>query len=115
MFENYERLPILLELQRRALATNDQEELGSLSIQIDQLSREITGKPPKFDDLDTATRRRLRSLIKQAQTEVDRNMEIWQQELSRMREAGENLQATRRYFRQFQQAEKTGHRYSKRG
>ncbi len=115
MFEAYERLPLLLERQRQALADDDPQELDSLSGEIDELSRRITGSPPKFEDLDPESRERLRNLISRAQAEVDRNMSIWKESLERMRQAGENLQATRRYFHQFQTAEKSGRRYSKRG
>jgi hypothetical protein len=115
MFEAYEKLPKLLECQRRALADDDPQALDSLSSEIDELSREITDNPPRFDDLAPETREGLRKLIAQAQAEVDRNMSIWKASLERMRKAGENLQATRRYFHQFQTAEKSGRRYSKRG
>ncbi|MEJ2147573.1 MAG: hypothetical protein P8020_20830 [Acidobacteriota bacterium] len=115
MFEAYERLPVLLERQRQALAAEDRQELDSLSGEIDALSREITGCPPRFEDLDPESRERLRKLIAKAQAEVDRNMSLWKESLDRVRKAGENLQATRRYFHQFQTTEKSGRRYSKRG
>jgi chromosome segregation ATPase len=115
MLEPYAKLPALLELQRQALASGDEQELASISGQIDELSRQIAEAGPKLEELDPATRKRLRTLITQAQAEVNRNMDLWQESLEQIRQAGEDLQANRRYFHRFQNVEKSGRRFSKRG
>jgi 5-bromo-4-chloroindolyl phosphate hydrolysis protein len=115
MFDAYTRLTDLLELQRQALAEEDDRKLDETSLLIDEVSRQIVESSSELQSLDRRAREQLRPLIDRARMAVDRNMGLWRESLTQARSDNQNLQATKRYYSRFQNVERAGCRFSRHG
>ena len=115
MIKDYQRLPELLQLQREALAKQDAAALEAIGAEIGDLSQRIVHHALSFDRLEDETRVQLKAVIKQAQTEVELNLKMWNESIDGLHGARNQLQASRRYCASLQGPGKAGLRYSRSG
>ena len=115
MINDYQRLPELLQRQRKALADQDASALETIGQEIGDLSQRIVNHALNFGHVENEAKAQLRTVIEQAQQEVGRNLQLWKESIEGLHGARKKLQATRRFYSSLQGQGRAGLRYSKTG